>query len=185
MNNGIGNKIKQLRESANISISDLASKTFTSVQEISKLEDGEENPSLSVLTQISNVFGVRLGTILDGTEPVSPIINKNNDKISGIKSLDKNNYVISSLAQGKTDRNMDPYVISVDYTEPGNNCQFSTHEGEEFIFVLYGNIVIYYGNSQIELSSGDSIYYDAIVPHRISSKNSDSTAKVLAVKYLP
>ena len=185
MNNGIGNKIKQLRESANITIDDLASKTFSSAQELSNIEEGTEIPSLSILAQISNVFGVRLGTILDGAEPVSPIINKNSDHNKDIKLSGNSNQIISSLAQGKTDRNMDPYVINVDYSDPEKDTHFSTHEGEEFLFVLNGSVVIYYGNKQIELSCGDSIYYDAIVPHRLSSKNSDSSARVLAVKYLP
>jgi quercetin dioxygenase-like cupin family protein len=56
------------------------------------------------------------------------------------------------------------------------------HEGEEFIYVLDGEVELRYGGDTITLSAGDSVYYDSIVPHRVSSS---APAKIVAVVYAP
>jgi quercetin dioxygenase-like cupin family protein len=60
----------------------------------------------------------------------------------------------------------------------------SSHEGEEFIYVLNGNVKILYGNSSYTLSAGDSIYYDSIVEHLVEAAD-HNPAKILAVVYTP
>ena len=86
-----------------------------------------------------------------------------------------------SLAKGKSGRSMEPFIVDV---RPGLGSEpgLSTHEGEEFIYVLQGEIDVRYGTETLKLSAGDSIYYDSIVPHRVSSA---APAKVLAVVYAP
>ena len=62
--------------------------------------------------------------------------------------------------------------------------KLSTHEGEEFIYVLEGEIEILYGKDKYELKAGDSIYYESIVAHHLHSHGSEK-AKILAVIYTP
>ena len=86
-----------------------------------------------------------------------------------------------SLAQGKTGRSMEPFIVDL-RPVAGSEVGLSTHEGEEFIYVLQGDVEIRYGSETLRLAPGDSIYYDSIVPHRVSSS---SRARVLAVIYAP
>ena len=60
----------------------------------------------------------------------------------------------------------------------------SSHEGEEFLYVLEGTVEINYGETTYHLTPGDSIYYDSIVSHHVHCAN-DSSAKILAVIYTP
>ena len=60
----------------------------------------------------------------------------------------------------------------------------SSHEGEEFIYVLEGCIEINYGKDVYVLTQGDTIYYDSIVNHNVHA-GSNCTAKILAVVYAP
>jgi len=87
------------------------------------------------------------------------------------------------LAAGKSDRNMEPFIIDfkVDAEE---SHELSSHEGEEFLYVLEGTIEVIYGQNNYVLETGDSIYYDSIVSHHVHSSN-DETAKILAVIYTP
>lgn len=78
---------------------------------------------------------------------------------------------------------MEPFIININPTE-ATTTQTSTHEGEEFLFVLKGAITINYGLERVTLNEGDSIYYDSIVEHVINSCN-DETAQILAVVYSP
>ena len=77
---------------------------------------------------------------------------------------------------------MEPFVIDV---EPGTAevPALSTHEGEEFIYVLEGHIEINYGQKVYQLEVGDSLYYDSIVPHHVHATG--GSARILAVVYAP
>ncbi len=75
---------------------------------------------------------------------------------------------------------MEPFIVDI---RPGaKDATLSTHEGEEFIYVLEGEVELRYGSDSIKLAAGDSVYYDSIVPHRVSSA---APAKVIAVVYAP
>ena len=78
---------------------------------------------------------------------------------------------------------MAPFIIDI---EDNKEKSFfpSDHEGEEFIMVLKGELEITYGKSTYLLKEGDTIYYDAIVPHHIHAANG-KPAQILAVIYLP
>jgi quercetin dioxygenase-like cupin family protein len=60
----------------------------------------------------------------------------------------------------------------------------SSHEGEEFIVVVSGEVEIIYGQETHVLKPGDSIYYNSIVPHHVSSRN-NKKAEIYAVLYFP
>lgn len=77
---------------------------------------------------------------------------------------------------------MEPFLIEINAT--GSDPVYSSHEGEEFLFVLDGQVVVKYGTDEYLLQPGDSIYYDSIVEHMVSAAK-DSTARVLAVVYAP
>ena len=74
-----------------------------------------------------------------------------------------------SLSQDKSGRHMEPFLIDVAPSEDGVDFVLSTHEGEEFIYIL---------------EEGDSIYYDSIVAHHVHAA-ADNTAKILGVIYTP
>jgi quercetin dioxygenase-like cupin family protein len=77
---------------------------------------------------------------------------------------------------------MEPFIIDVHHM-PADEYKLSSHEGEEFIYVLKGSIEIFYGQQKFLLNEGDSIYYDSIVPHDLHAHQED--AKILAVVYAP
>ena len=77
---------------------------------------------------------------------------------------------------------MDPFIIDI-FPTSQEEVKLSTHEGEEFIYVLEGEVEIIYGKETYELKKGDSIYYESIVAHHVHSHNTN--AKILAVVYTP
>jgi len=186
--NKLGAKIKQLREDRKLTLSDLAEQSHTSVELLQQLEDGELVPSLTPLIQITRALGVRLGTILDDAPLQGPVVTRATEKKDVIRFSGKapnsqtTTLFFSPLAEGKTDRHMEPFLIDVQLP-PTEELPLSSHEGEEFIFVLSGRIVVQYGQQRIELAAGDSIYYDSIVPHDLHAIQ--NSAKILAVIYAP
>ncbi|NLI62278.1 MAG: helix-turn-helix domain-containing protein [Methanosarcinaceae archaeon] len=191
-NNNLGPKIRNLRESKKISVEELANLSGTSVQLIEQLEEGALVPSLTPLLAIARALGVRLGTFLDDAPQSGPVLSKpdlSDDesgrilRFSGKSSVkDRSTLDFYPLASDKQDRHMEPFLIEVHPI--AGEYKLSSHEGEEFIYVLEGEIELYYGKEVYRVAEGESIYYDSIVPHDLHTFG-DKTSKILAVIYTP
>lgn len=187
--NLVGNKIRQLRESREMSVEELAEASHSSVELIQQLENGALIPSLTPLLQIARALGVRLGTFLDDITQTSPVIVRSGKseqivRFSGNCSTTQNSTLeFSSLASNKIDRHMEPFLIDVHPLRCAD-INLSAHEGEEFIYVLKGQIEIMYGKEKYNLNVGDSIYYDSVIPHHVHASG-ENEAQILAVVYTP
>lgn len=189
-NKVIGKKIKNFRESQQISIEDMAERSGLSREQIERIEDNTDFPSLAPLIKIARVLGVRLGTFLDDQVALGPVISRKTGKNSANSISFSNNATQSrkhmsyrSLSQDKSGRHMEPFLVDI---APSKGVDFilSTHEGEEFIYVLCGVIEINYGKNTYILEEGDSIYYDSIVEHHVHAANGDA-ARILGIIYTP
>ena len=185
--NKLGTKIIQLRESRKLTAQELSDRTELSIDLIRQLESGELIPSLSPLIRIARALGVRLGTFLDDENDIGPVISRAGDRPKVVRFSDKaspshSDLDFSALASGKTGRHMEPFLIDI-YPSSAKEIHLSAHEGEEFIFVMNGEIEVLYGKGTYLVSEGDSIYYDSVVPHDLHAYGDD--AKILAVVYTP
>ncbi|KAF5089101.1 helix-turn-helix domain-containing protein [Methanobacterium aggregans] len=186
--NKVGEKIRQLREGREMSCEELAEASQSSVELIEKLENGASLPSLTPLLNIARALGVRLGTFMDDAPQTGPFVvkagsSKSVTHFSGKNtSLDESVLDFYSLAYGKSDRHMEPFIIDVHPPKTGE-YELASHEGEEFIYVMSGEIEVLYGQESYVVGEGDSIYYDSIVPHDLHANGDD--AKILAVVYTP
>jgi transcriptional regulator with XRE-family HTH domain len=185
--NSLGDKIRQIREDQRMSIDELAEASRTNPKLIEQLENGELIPSLTPLFNIARALGVRLGTFLDDAPQNSPVLvikgqSKNIVRFSGkCDDCQESSLDFYSLASDKQDRHMEPFLIDV-FPRSGEH-PLSSHEGEEFLYVLKGNIEVLYGKEKYSLAEGDSIYYDSVVPHDVHA--TENEAKILAVVYEP
>ena len=186
----IGAKIKNIRESKQLSIEEVAERSGLGIEQIERIEGNLDFPSLAPLIKIARVLGVRLGTFLDDQAELGPVVCRKKDSeadgigftnnaTQGHKHMDYH-----SLSQDKSGRHMEPFLIDVAPSEEGVDFVLSTHEGEEFIYVLEGILEINYGKNTYILEEGDSIYYDSIVAHHVHAA-ADNTAKILGVIYTP
>ncbi len=159
---------------------------------IAKIEDQGHIPDLAPLIKIARALGVRLGTLLDDHEELGPVITKSgeaatserfvtglSDEVSAAHS--KHGLSFKALAADKNGRHMEPFFVDI---EPDAVQEKSTHEGEEFIYVMSGKLSLEYGTDSYVLEAGDSVYYDSIVSHRVLAAEGKPT-KILAVIYTP
>ena len=185
----IGGKIKSIRESKNLTINEVAERAEISSVQIERIEDNIELPSLAPLIKIARVLGVRLGTFLDDHTELGPVISRAKDcksnaiQFTNESKVARKHMEYHSLSQDKAGRHMEPFLIDI---VPSEQADFtlSSHEGEEFIYVLEGTIEIVYGKEKYTLEAGDSIYYDSIVAHHVHAHN-ELPARILGVVYTP
>ena len=187
--NKLGRKITTLREAHHLTTQDLADRCGFEVETVERLEAGEVPASLAPLIKLNRALGVRLGTLMDDDEAFGPayIDAEQMDAVEQTRSLqtakDAGDLSYFSLAAGRPSRHMDPFVITV--TPSGETShKLDSHEGEEWLYGMEGEIEIEYGNEVYVLGPGESIYYDSIVPHQVRAHNGQN-AKFLACVYTP
>ena len=76
---------------------------------------------------------------------------------------------------------MEPLFIEISPNEP---VHLTSHEGEEFLIAVSGQLVIHFGKDRHVLEPGDSVYYNSIVPHSVSA-GGGAAATAYAVIYQP
>lgn len=184
----VGEKITSIRIQKNITVDELAERCGFTTGMMAKVEENEAIPSLGHLIKVARALGVRLGTFLDDMDQLGPVVTRSGDEKKGISFSGKNNTTrldlnFFAMASDKSGRHMEPFLVEIN-PSTGSDFAQSSHEGEEFIYVLKGNIEINYGKDVYLLSEGDSIYYDSVVDHQVHAAN-ESTAKILAVVYAP
>jgi transcriptional regulator with XRE-family HTH domain len=187
-----GERIAEIRKTYSISREVLAERSGVPTALIAKIEDEGHIPDLAPLIKISRGLGVRLGTLLDDNEQLGPVICRAGNAASSSRfktgvpqeietGSGHHGMSFNALASDKNGRHMEPFIVTI---ESDAQQEKSAHEGEEFIFVLEGKLALEYGMDKDSLSSGDSVYYDSIVPHRVFSADGNQV-KILAVIYTP
>jgi transcriptional regulator with XRE-family HTH domain len=184
----IGTKITTLRTSLGLTPEELAERSGCDVVVIEQLEAGELAPSLAPLIMITRALGCRLGTLLDDETEIGPVITRKDEadsvtRFKGGSADGRGRLDFYSLAASKASKHMEPFVIDIEAAGESAGTM-SSHEGEEFIYVLEGALVVEYGKDTHRLTPGDSIYYDSIVPHEVRAGDG-ATARILAVVYTP
>jgi len=186
--NSLGSKIKDYREFRQISRSELALKANLDENQLECIEEKGIVPSLGHLIKITRALGVRIGTFLDDQDQIGPVVvrvgtEKSSVSFSTKSESTREHLSFYSLAQDKSGRHMEPFMIDI---EPSAHSDYklSSHEGEEFIYVLQGKVEINYGKELYLLNEGDSIYLDSIVAHNVHAA-ANQKAKILGVVYYP
>jgi len=180
----LGARIVTFRERLGLSQAELAVNSAVDPGLLAAVEAGEAYPALGVLIKLSRALGQRLGTFMDDHPSPDPLIVRAADRKPGSRQhlgTTGGNIRYFSLGQGKADRHMEPLYIEIGPDEP---VKLTSHEGEEFLIVVSGQLVIHYGKERHLLEAGDSAYYNSVVPHSVSA-GGGRPATAYAVVYQP
>ncbi len=180
----LGARIRLYRENLGLSVEDLAKNTGLDVPLVNNIEEGKVYPAIGIMVKIARALGQRVGTFMDDQYIEDPLIVRSSERIEEAlphKGSGPENYHYFSLGRGKTDRHMEPFYIVI---EPSEERSLSSHEGEEFIIVVSGEVELTYGKRTYHLRAGDSVYYNSVVPHHVGAGGA-SKAGIYALIYAP
>lgn len=177
----VGERIRTYRERLEMSTETLAEASGVSKDVITAIEKGETYPALGVLVKLSRALGQRLGTFMDDQVKPDPLIVRSMDRVcekTSHKTSTSEGLRYAPLGRGKPDRHMEPFFIDV---TAGAEPPLSSHEGEEFLYVLTGESLLVYGHEEYVLKAGDSVYYNSLVPHAVRSYNNTGSTLVATI----
>ena len=179
----LGERIRAAREMRGLSLEDLSSRSGVSVDGLERVESNRTVPPLGQLVRLGKALDMKMGYFLSAgvDHPLCVVRHDARPKVArhGQQRSQQYGYVYESLAPEKANRLMEPFLVTLTPTEFG---EFSRHDGQEFLFVLEGEIRVQVGSHVEVLRPGDSIYYDSTHPHLVKCYG-DSPAKILAVMH--
>ena len=181
--NKVGKRVKKYREHLGLTQEQLAVNSSLDLTFIKDVEDAIVYPPIGSMIKLSRALGQRLGTFMDDQYVADPIIvrySERKEETANSRDGAKGHYHYYPLGKGKSDRHMEPLFIRIEEDE---EKAMSTHEGEEFMVVVHGKIIVRYGKEEYILERGDSVYYNSVVSHFIGAI--DGPAEILAVLYSP
>ncbi len=180
----LAQRIRSLRLDRRLTLEEVASRTGLTRSWFSKVENFRVTPSLPALGKIAEALGVSIADLLSGLDkkPTLIVVRKDERKTVERNRSKQNTAVYESLAHKRTNRAMDPLLVTI---PPGVAREKAlTHEGEEFLMVQSGSIEFEYEGEKHALKSGDCLYFDATVSHRLINPYK-RPAIVLCVFFVP
>ncbi len=160
----LGEKIKNLRLGCELTQEELADRCELTKGYISQLENDLTSPSIATLIDILSALGTNLREFFADDDSEEKIVFNKNEFIE--KATD--GYVLNWLVPNAQKNAMEPVHMVL-------KPNFSTdedfpHEGEEFGYVLRGEIVLCLGKRKIKVKKGESFYYTADKVHYVVNK---------------
>ncbi|MDR2552170.1 MAG: cupin domain-containing protein, partial [Treponema sp.] len=158
----IPRRVRELREVEEISVLDMARDVGAAPEVYAGYESGEKDIPISVLYKIAAALGVDPTVILTGEDPrmESAAVCRAG---AGVEIERYPGYEFSSMAYNFRGRTMEPLLVYLDPSRP--EAPQVSHGGQEFNYVTEGKVKVTVGNRAYVLSPGDSIYFNAALPH--------------------
>lgn len=163
-NERMGNKIRKLRISKGINLTEFAKKIDKTPSYLSQIERGMASPSIMALREISKALDVPIFYFLIDDKEQSAIVRKNERRVL---QFPKSHLTYELLSPGVSHQ---IEMIRTRIEVGASTCSKPlSHEGEECTLVIEGKMKIQVGDEFFILEEGDSIYYIASIPHKITS----------------
>ncbi len=180
----VGARVRRVREGRNLSLEDISQRTGLDTGVLEQIEAGDIAPPLGTVIKLAKALDLKMGYFISGEEsrPYT-IVRKDDRKVISRYDAEKVKYYgygYESLAPHKKDRHMEPFLVTLDPSETEE--ERSTHDGQEFIYVLEGAMEVRLDREVHILEPGDAIYYDSTVPHLVKCHGNIPT-RIVAVLY--
>ena len=156
----LARRIRELRTLRAMTLQEVAEIAGFSKGLLSKIETGIVSPPIATLAKLADALDVPIGELFDAQdqdEAVAFFPKKSRGDFRG--RLSSFNYKYELLVRGRKRRDMQPMVITVE----GANYKFKLmdHSGEQFIYMLEGEMDYVVGDKVFTIHPEDCLYFDA------------------------
>lgn len=155
----VGRRIRERREQLGLSLREVAARSGLSLNAISRIERGDNSPTVASLQVIATALGVRI-TEFFATAPEQTIVYVQPAERS--RTADGATYV-ESLGTGLRNQQIEPFFVTVLPGQPIG--QAIAHAGQEFVYCLSGQVHYRINDATYNLKAGDSLLFEAMQPH--------------------
>lgn len=168
----IGDRIKMLRISQKRTMQEIAEASDLSKSMISKIEGNKTIPSVAALVKIAKSLGTNISSLLEQEGFLNAILTTRQKAQESLTPTDKG-YLFYPYASGYHEKKMQPFLF---VARKGEVVPHElSHEGEEFIYVIKGQMKMQVGETEYVLNSGDSLYFNSVQKHGVMPVSDEVT----------
>lgn len=182
----IGERLKELRFRRNLTLAEVSQLTGVSVSALSKIENLQVSPSFDVIMRISEGMDISLEDLVHSDRRKAEVTGRKTLTPKGSAvALQTGQYEYKVHATELAHKHMVPLEMEIYARSPDEFERWGSHPGEEFLYVLEGEVVVHTElYKPFRLKAGESAYFDSSMSH-IYVSVSPSNARVLSVSYDP
>lgn len=176
----VGPRIRALREAMSLSLRDLTERSGVSAQMLSQVERGETSPTLSVAAKIASGLELTLSQLLRLDEGQHVAVSRAAER----RSSQRGGHMIEELTPPLPGQRAD---VSLHVLDPGATTGGASdppmHEpgSRETAVVLAGSPALVHEGTRIELEEGDSVTFDADLPHHFENEGNEPTRFIAVI----
>jgi transcriptional regulator with XRE-family HTH domain len=182
---GLGRKVRTIREAKRLSAEQVAEKASLTPILLSQIESEAVTPPVATLLKIANALGVHIGDFFVDAAPRKKyeVVRKGeHKKVTRRPTPEKSplSYSYEALSFRLTTRHMEPFLVEFDI-DIDEHVPPLSHKGEEFVYVLSGEIEFHADDEIVRLTQGDSLYFDSSMPHAFVGKGHTKPRAIVVI----
>ncbi len=160
----IGDRIRILRSNQKRTLQEIADLCELSKSMISKIENNKTVPSVAALVKIAKALGTNISSLLEQDEWLNAIMTSRVKAMENLTPTDKG-YSIYPYGSNYPEKKMQPFLFVAKKGEVKHHQL--VHEGEEFIYIISGEMKMQVGEIQYSLKAGDTLYFNSLLKHGV------------------
>ena len=173
-----GARLERLRESRSWTREQIAEKTGQTPEFIEQVETDMMTPSVAFLLRLAKAFDVDPGTFLKDDEKAQLQDQRAKAFIKRTK-----NYFYQTLTPEAENQHLRGFLITIEPNQAHKPVDYR-HEGEEFVYVMEGNLELTLDTRVHRLKPGESKHFNSEIPHKLKSLGNEIT-RCLVMLYTP
>jgi quercetin dioxygenase-like cupin family protein len=172
----LGQRIKWLRENREMSLEALANEVGHSVDHLKSIENDEVIPPVAVLLTLGRALKVDSTMLFKEDEEASE------RRVEAVrKRTDHYSYQVLTPEAG--DKHLKGFLVTIEPVSDLDGPGYQ-HDGEEFIYVLNGEVQVTVGENVNQLNKGDSLHFNSNLVHKLRNTGEDA-CELLVTLYTP
>jgi transcriptional regulator with XRE-family HTH domain len=171
----VGVRIRLAREARGLSVVELAKKAGCSEEYLDWAEEGQVQPPVALLIRLARALRLDSGTFLE-TEQSTSRRKQEADKRT-------EHYSYRTLTPSEEDSHLMAFSITIPPKTPHTGVGYR-HEGEEFVYVLSGEVVLTIEKKKTKLARRECLRFNSNLDHHLSNPG-PKKAELLVILYLP
>ena len=161
----IGRQIREFRKARGLKLEELAGACGISKALLSKIENAKVSSPISTYSSIAASLGINFGDLLRGEEETGCVVIRRDERKLVSRKRSAHGYQFESLGFKWPNKKFNPFLLTYLPRSRKTPLPNFTFQGEEFIFLLEGEIEMFYERERYHLSPGDCLFLDASNPH--------------------
>jgi transcriptional regulator with XRE-family HTH domain len=173
----IGDRLRELRESRNISMRSLATRSGLSANALSMIERGKASPSVSTLYKLAEALGISITSFFSSDTQRQQVVFLKGEQRTRISFA---RGVFEGLGGEQFMGRVEPFMLTLEHSA-NSGPRHMSHSGHEFVFCLRGELEYQVERQVFQLKAGDSLLFAANLKHKWKNPGSNVAAAIILI----